>query len=96
MFDLPVSSEKERKEYTRFRKYLIKSGFFMLQESVYTKLVLNAQAGDSVIDNLYKNKPNNGLVQALRITEKQYSKMEIIVGESKSEVIDSDKRIVFL
>lgn len=96
MFDLPVSSEKERREYTRFRKYLIKSGFFMLQESVYTKLVLNAQAGDSVIDNLYKNKPNNGLVQALRITEKQYSKMEIIVGESKSEVIDSDKRIVFL
>ena len=96
MFDLPVVSGKDRREYARFRKYLIKSGFAMLQESVYTKLVLNAQAGDAVIDNLYRNKPENGLVQALRITEKQYSGMELIVGESKSDVVDTDERIVYL
>ena len=28
MFDLPVVTAHERKEYTRFRKYLLKSGFF--------------------------------------------------------------------
>ena len=26
-FDLPTKTSKERNEYTRFRKYLIKSGF---------------------------------------------------------------------
>ena len=35
LFDLPVTTTEERREYTKFRKYLIKSGFMMFQESVY-------------------------------------------------------------
>ena len=34
MFDLPVMSAHDRREYSKFRKYLIKNGFLMLQESV--------------------------------------------------------------
>ena len=34
LFDLPVTTTEERREYTKFRKYLIKSGFMMFQESV--------------------------------------------------------------
>ena len=33
MFDLPVETTLQRKEYRKFRKYLIKQGFLMLQES---------------------------------------------------------------
>lgn len=95
-FDLPVGTNAERREYTQFRKYLIKNGYIMLQESVYCKLVQNNQAADWVIDNLYKNKPTSGTVQALRVTEKQFSKMDYIVGTKISDVIDSDERIVFL
>lgn len=40
-FDLPVETSKDRKEYTRFHKFLIKSGFIMMQKSVYSKLVIN-------------------------------------------------------
>ena len=43
-----------------------------------------------------KNRPDDGLVQVLKITEKQYSRMEYIVGESKSDVLDSDERLVVL
>lgn len=96
MFDLPVTTASQRREYTRFRKFLIKNGYLMLQESVYTKLVQNNQAADWAIRNLYKNRPEEGLIQALKVTEKQYSKMEYITGESKSDVIDSDERIIFL
>lgn len=95
-FDLPVLTEKNRKDYRSFRKYLIKSGFLMLQESVYCKLVPNSNAGDAIVDNLKKNKPTEGLVQILRVTEKQYAKMDYIVGISKSNVLDSDERIVVL
>ena len=28
MFDLPVQTSLDRREYTKFRKHLIKSGFF--------------------------------------------------------------------
>ncbi len=37
-------------------------------------------------------KTARGLVQLLTVTEKQYAKMDIIVGAVKSEVLDSDKR----
>ena len=41
LFDLPVLTEKQRRDYREFRKYLLKAGFFMMQESVYCKLVQN-------------------------------------------------------
>lgn len=96
MFDLPVNTTAERKEYTRFRKYLIKSGFLMMQESIYCKMSPNSTLADAVIENVRKNKPEKGLVQVLRVTEKQYAKMEFIVGEGKSEVLSSDERLVIL
>lgn len=96
MFDLPVGTVNERREYTRFRKYLIKSGYLMLQESIYCKLAQNSAVADALVDNLRKNKPESGLVQVLKVTEKQYEKMEFIVGEFTSDVLDSDERLVVL
>lgn len=96
MFDLPVQTSKDRREYAKFRKFLIKNGFMMMQESIYCKLVQNAVAGDTIIENIRKNRPEEGLVQVLKITEKQYSKMEYIVGEQKNEILDSDERLVIL
>lgn len=95
-FDLPVVTAENRREYTRFRKFLLKNGFLMLQESVYCKLALNGTAEKAIVDNVYKNKPEEGLMQLLSVTEKQYSKMNIIIGNVKSEVLDSDERLVIL
>lgn len=95
-FDLPVVSEKDRREYRKFRKYLIKNGFLMLQESVYCKLAQNSTVGEAICENIRKNRPSSGLVQLLKVTEKQYAKMDFIVGESQSEVIDSDERLVII
>ena len=78
----------------------------MLQESVYCKLALNGTAVNAIVDNVHKNKPEEGLIQKiapkkgnirlLTVTEKQYAKMDIIIGEVKSEVLDSDERLVVL
>lgn len=86
----------EIKAYTQFRKFLIKNGFMMMQESVYTKLALNQTACRNIMENVRKNKPELGLVQMIAITEKQYSKMEIMVGEVQSKVLSSDERLVVL
>lgn len=96
MFDLPVVTAAERREYVKFRKYLIKSGFLMMQESVYCKLSPNSTLADAMIENVRRNKPEKGLVQVLKVTEKQYAKMEFIVGEGRSEVLSSDDRLVIL
>lgn len=96
LFDLPVLTEKQRRNYREFRKYLLKAGFFMMQESVYCKLVQNAGVADVVQESIRKNKPGEGLVQILRVTEKQFAKMEYVVGENKSLVLDTDERLVIL
>ena len=95
-FDLPVETGEERRDYARFRKFLIKSGFMMMQESVYCKLELNQTGIDALLDTLRKNKPSSGLVQALVITEKQYSRMEFIIGSREGDIINSDERFVEL
>ena len=95
-FDLPVETLQNRRDYNKFRKYLIKSGFMMMQESVYCKLALNQTAMDSIVENVRNNKPPEGLVQMLTITEKQYSKMEFVTGEYNGDVIMSDERFIEL
>lgn len=95
-FDLPVLTSENRRAYAKFRKFLLKSGFMMLQESVYCKLALNGSIVRTIVDNVHKNKPEEGLVQILTVTEKQYAKMDIVVGEMKSEILDSDERLVIL
>lgn len=95
-FDLPSESSSERRAYTQFRKYLIKNGFIMLQESVYCKLAANQTIVNAQIENLRKNKPPDGLVEVLTITEKQFARMEFIVGSRQGDIVDSDERYVEL
>ena len=75
-FDLPTETAEDRRNYTRFRKVLIKNGFIMMQESVYTKMLITPSLGDSLLNTIRNNKPPKGLVQILIVTEKQFGKME--------------------
>lgn len=68
----------------------------MMQESIYCKLAQNSTAADLIINNVRKNKPPAGLVQILKITEKQFSRIEYIVGQKTTEILDTDERIVIL
>ena len=67
-----------------------------MQESVYCKLALNTTVADSIVQAVKANKPSSGLVQLLVITEKQFSRMEFVVGTSQNNILDSDERIVIL
>ena len=95
-FDLPVETAKERKTYSKFRKFLINEGFIMMQKSVYTKLALNNSIVNSIKDKIYKNKPKIGIVQMLVITEKQFSSIEYITGEKMSDILDDTERMIVL
>ena len=95
-FDLPTETVENKREYRKFHKLLISNGFLMLQESVYCRMLLNATAGNSVLNVIRKNRPSDGIVQVLTVTEKQFAGMEFITGEHHSEVIDSDERMIVL
>ncbi|MDD4110799.1 MAG: CRISPR-associated endonuclease Cas2 [Clostridia bacterium] len=96
MFDLPTYTSIDIREYRRFRKFLIKNGFIMMQESIYTKLVLNPSSAELVRKQVRKEIPKEGLVQMITITEKQFASMELLIGETQSVCIDNDKRLIEL
>lgn len=95
-FDLPVGTSEERRAYHQFRKALLRNGFIMLQESVYCKMMTSPSVEKSIKNMIQKNRPDKGIVQMLTVTEKQFSKMEYVVGEYSNDIIDSPERIIIL
>lgn len=95
-FDLPVVTKTDRKNYALFRKNLIKRGFFMIQFSVYTKIFANRDKADDERKALKKFIPEKGNVRIMIVTEKQYSRMECIVGgiSNQEEKITEEHFIV--
>lgn len=41
MFYITMKTDKDIREYTQFRKFLIKNGFLMMQYSIYAKICSN-------------------------------------------------------
>jgi len=93
-FDLPVETRLQRKAYRTFVKAIKKEGFFMFQKSVYVKLGINEFAIRSSLNTIKDFLPSDGNVAVMRITERQFSDIEILVGEFKTDVINSDDRYI--
>ena len=95
-FDLPIETQSDKTAYRQFRTFLIKEGFTMMQKSVYTKLALNGSTVDLVKRHLLNNIPPKGLVQMMIITEKQFADIVYLVGESRSQVVDSTEKYILV
>lgn len=93
-FDLPVETSRERKEYAKFHKFLIKNGFIMMQKSVYSKLVINNVTSTAVKQKISANVPPDGVVEMLEVTENQFSRIEYLVGNKQTLVEESMDRLI--
>ncbi len=93
-FDLPMQTDRDRRAYNTFHKFLLRSGFIMMQKSVYTKLVINNVTSAAVKERVRRNVPTDGIVEMLEITENQFSKIEYVTGEEQQLVIDTTDRLV--
>lgn len=82
-FDLPVKEKAAQKAANKFRKFLLKDGYQMIQYSVYCRVCNGYDSVKTHESRLNKNLPDNGSVRLLVITEKQYESIKIKVGELK-------------
>ena len=57
---------------------------------------MNQDSVELIVKSIRKMCPDEGIVQVLQITEKQFSKMEFLVGESQTEYVDNDERLLEL
>ncbi|MHA0856144.1 CRISPR-associated endonuclease Cas2 [Paenibacillus sp. CMAA1364] len=82
MFDLPTDTSEERREYRRFRKFLIINGYVMFQYSIYTKIILNHSAMQLHKAKLMKQIPQHGQIDVMLVTEKQFATIESFGNEA--------------
>ena len=96
MFDLPTETSKQRKQYRQFRKKLINEGVIMIQYSVYVRVCTTKSAAEFLEKRIKDFLPDEGIIQSLVLTEKQYSDMHFLRGKMIEEVRNSSKRTVIL
>ncbi|WP_073508313.1 CRISPR-associated endonuclease Cas2 [Streptobacillus notomytis] len=98
-FDLPVSTKVERKQTHDFRKNLLSEGFIMMQYSCYSRFCRNDAECSKYFSRVKKlsNRLVGGEIRILKITNRQYENMLVLVKEPKlSEVkISKNPLIVF-
>ena len=88
MFDLPTKSKKDKKRYHWFHDELDKEGFMMLQYSVYGKIFSSPESanyGKKRIKDFIRKNIKNGNIRILTFTDKQFSNMDVIIGEKSKE-----------
>ena len=95
-FDLPTITSKNKKDYRHFVKKLINLGFYRLQESVFVKMSIDNAASENTINNVKAIVPPDGNIFCITITEKQFSEMEVLLGETSSDVLSTIERFVEL
>ena len=83
LFDLTVKTKRDRRAYARFHKFLIRNGYDMIQYSVYARICNSPEAVETQVLKLKANKPPAGSVRYMRVTEKQFTSMEVLVGTKK-------------
>ncbi len=83
LFDLPTETKTARKEYTQFRKFLLQDGFVMMQYSVYIR---HSSSDENALVHARRVKeqlPADGEVRIVRITDKQFGKIEVYYGKKR-------------
>lgn len=95
IYDLPMIDEEDVKTYNKFRKDIIKCGFYMVQYSVYTKVLQNETSFNQLINKVKLFVPNKGHIIIFKITEKQFSNMIYLNGiQNKFETIVGGNELV--
>jgi CRISPR-associated protein Cas2 len=95
LFDLPVGTKEQRRRATRFRNSLKDDGFLMLQFSVYARICRGQDAVDKHLRRVRSSLPKEGSVRSLQITDKQYGRMEFMLGlATKTERVGSTQMVL--
>lgn len=83
-FDLPVTTKKEMKAASLFRKNLEKDGFSMMQFSVYIRHCASRESLEVHVKRVKSLLPEAGKVSLLSVTDKQYGDIYNFWGKPKS------------
>lgn len=80
MYDLPMQTKNDLLRYKNFRKKLIEKGYYQLQKSVYIMKSKTKEKIELVEKQLTIIAPKNSSIRSIILTEEQFQKIKILVG----------------
>lgn len=83
LFDLPTMTQGERRAASGFRNYLLDEGFEMAQFSVYLRCTPSKEAASAYIRRIQSALPDDGKVDILQFTDRQYENIVCFRGKSR-------------
>lgn len=93
-FDLPVKTKPERRAATGFRRFLLQDGYTMIQFSVYARVCNEPEGVEKHKKRIVQNLPEKGHIRALIITDQQYGRIQLFLGEKTArERKNNDKQL---
>lgn len=94
-FDLPVGTKEQRRRATQFRKFLKDDGYMMLQFSVYARVCRGQDAVEKHVKRARGILPKEGSIRSLQITDRQFGRMELMLGTApKNEQVGSSQMVL--
>jgi len=94
-FDLPVGTKADRRAATRFRGFLKDDGYMMLQYSVYARVCRGEDGAMKHVARVTRNLPGKGSIRALQVTDRQYARMKLLLGEAtKTESLGARQMVL--
>ena len=92
-FDLPTGSKKDRKNYTKFKKFIEEDGFTMFQFSIYVRHCPSKENAEVHIKRVKRKLPPFGNICILRVTDKQFGMIELFKGMEKIPKPDTPQQL---
>ena len=95
LFDLPTETKAQRKAYTNFRKALLEDGFVMMQYSVYMRHSSSDENAKVHAKRVKQRLPDDGEVRIMKITDKQFEKIEVYYGKKRTKTEQAPLQLQF-
>lgn len=94
LFDLPRTSQAERKKAASFRNNLLDEGFIMKQFSVYMKHSKNRVSAEMLSNRIGKLVPQEGDISIMFLTDKQFSMTKNYAGSASKPTETAPKQLL--
>lgn len=94
MFDLPVLTKTDKRNYTHFRNMLLSQGFLRLQFSVYARFCENRENTATIMRRIRGELPPLGEVRFMAVTDKQFSDMVVYNGRKYGKPEDKPQQML--
>ena len=94
MFDLPTDTKAQRKAAGKFRNFLLDEGFERSQFSVYARFVNGKEAFAARVRRIERSLPDDGDVQILNFTDRQYRDVIHFTGRSCNQPRKNPEQLV--